>query len=68
MLLEFVQWPLWVAQPVIDNQADAGETRVSLIDLRFGTPSGAGFSATALVDKNNRVQESVFGLGEVKQR
>jgi inner membrane protein len=67
MLLEFVQWPLWVTQPVIDDDK-AGGTRVSLIDLRFGTPSGTGFSATALVDKNNQVQESMFGLGEVKPR
>jgi inner membrane protein len=67
MLLEFVQWPLWVTQPVIDNNKPAG-TRVSLIDLRFGAPSQAGLSATALVDKNNQVEESVFGLGEVKQR
>jgi inner membrane protein len=62
MLLEFVQWPLWVTRPETDS------TRVSLIDLRFGTPSQAGFSATALVDMNDQVRESVFGLGEVKQR
>ena len=62
-----MQWPLWVTQPVIGRN-DAGGTRVSLIDLRFGNPSQAGFSTTALVDKNNQVQESVFGLGEVKQR
>ena len=69
MLLEFVQWPLWVTQPVIDsNEAGKGATRISLIDLRFGTPSQAGFSATALVDKDNQVRESVFGLGEVKPR
>lgn len=69
MLLEFVQWPLWVIQPVIDaNSGEAGGTRVSLIDLRFGTPSQAGFAATALVDRNNHVLESTFGLGEVKPR
>jgi inner membrane protein len=67
MLLEFVQWPLWVIQPAIaPGQADAGGTRVSLIDLRFGTPSQSGFAASAVVDRNNHVQESVFGLGEVK--
>jgi inner membrane protein len=58
MLLEFVQWPLWVIQP----------GRVSLIDLRFGTPSEAGFAATAAVDDDNRVLQSSFGLGEVKAR
>jgi len=69
MLLEFVQWPLWVIQPMAGAGAtDTGGTRVALIDLRFGTPSQAGFAATALVDNNNRVQESVFGFGEVKPR
>jgi inner membrane protein len=72
MLLEFVQWPLWVTQPEIDsNQIDTnktGGTRVALIDLRFGNPSQAGFSATALVNKANQVEESVFGSGEVKAR
>jgi len=67
MLLEFVQYPLWVLQPAIDNGTDGG-TRVSLIDLRFGTPTQSGFAATALVDKNNQVLESAFGLGEVKVR
>ena len=65
MLLEFVQYPLWVVHPALDGN---GGTRVSLIDLRFGTPSESGFAATALVDKNNRVLDSVFGLGEVKAR
>jgi inner membrane protein len=63
MLLEFVQWPIWVTQPAAD-----GNTRVALIDLRFGTPSQAGFSATAFVDKNNSVMKSVFGMGEVRLR
>lgn len=65
MLLEFVQYPLWVIQPALD--AD-GDTRVSLLDLRFGTPMESGFAATALVDKAGRVRDSVFGLGEVKAR
>jgi inner membrane protein len=63
MLLEFVQYPIWATQP-----ATEGGTRVSLIDLRFGTPTQAGFAATALVDPNNNVRESVFGLGEGKPR
>lgn len=65
MLLEFVQYPLWVTEPALD--AD-GNTRVSLIDLRFGTPYQSGFAATALVSRDNRVLESAFGLGEVKPR
>lgn len=56
MLLEFVQYPLWVIQP----------SRVSLVDLRFGTPSHPGFAAaTAIVDQNNRVLETAFGAVEV---
>jgi hypothetical protein len=58
MLLEFVQWPLWVLQP----------GRVSLIDLRFGTPSQAGFAATALINDENQVKESFFGMGKVRPR
>ena len=65
MLLEFVQYPLWVIQPVVGPD---GGTRVSLIDLRFGTPSQAGFAATAFVDKNNQVREATFGMGEVRPR
>jgi hypothetical protein len=63
MLLEFVQYPLWVIAP-----ATRGGSRVSLIDLRFGTPSESGFAATALVDANNQVRESTFGLGEARPR
>jgi len=58
MMLEFVQYPLWVIQP----------GRVSLIDLRFGTPASASFAVTAFVDENDRVLQSSFGLGEVKPR
>jgi inner membrane protein len=64
-LLEFVQYPLWVERPSIDAP---GDTRVSLVDLRFGTPSQAGFAATAKVDGNNRVLESAFGIGQVRPR
>ncbi len=65
MLLEFVQYPLWVIQPAVDAN---GGTRVTLIDLRFGTPSQSGFAATAFVDKNNQVRTSAFGMGEVRLR
>jgi hypothetical protein len=65
-LLEFVQYPLWVERPAIDTP---GNTEISLIDLRFGTPTQAGFSASATVDGNNRVQPSAsFGIGRVRPR
>jgi inner membrane protein len=70
MLLEFVQYPLWVIQPVIGaagNNAGDG-ARVSLIDLRFGTPMQSGFAATAFVDKNNQVHDASFGIGAVRTR
>jgi inner membrane protein len=51
-MLEFVQWPLWIAEP----------NRISLIDLRFGTPRDDFFAATAIVDDRGRVIESRFGL------
>jgi hypothetical protein len=58
-LLEFVQWPLWIVEPVFDRQQTA---RVSLVDLRFGTPHQSLFAATATVDSKGRVVESHFGL------
>lgn len=65
MLLEFVQYPLWVTNPVPDPD---GNTRVSLIDLRFGTPRDSGFAATAIVDRNNQVRQAEFGFGEARPR
>jgi hypothetical protein len=64
-LLEFVQYPLWVERPAIETP---GNTQISLIDLRFGTPTQAGFAATATVDGNNRVLDSAFGIGQVRPR
>jgi inner membrane protein len=57
-LLEFVQYPRWVTAP--ESPAEH-TTRVSLIDLRFGTPEGAAFSATAIVNARNQVIESQSG-------
>lgn len=51
-LLEFVQWPLWDVEP----------GRVRLIDLRFGSPRDALFTATATLDDHDRVVESHFGI------
>jgi inner membrane protein len=64
-LLEFVQWPLWVVEPT--DEIEHG-TRVTLLDLRFGTPQQAGFAATALVDDRNQVVESRFGFGSLRPR
>lgn len=69
MLLEFVQYPLWVLQPALPGENNnQGGTHVSLIDLRFGTPTQSGFAATAFVDQNNRVLDASFGLGQVRPR
>jgi inner membrane protein len=67
MLLEFVQYPLWVVQPAIDDAGVTG-THVALIDLRFGTPTQTGFAANAFVDKNNQVHDAAFGTGTVRAR
>jgi len=69
MLLEFVQYPLWVLQPALPGENNnQGGTHVSLIDLRFGTPTESGFAATAFVDKNNQVLSASFGLGQMRPR
>lgn len=54
-MLEFVQWPLWITEPA---SVEDHTTMVRLIDLRFGTPAGSNFAATAIVDARNRVLES----------
>lgn len=57
-LLEFVQWPLWDVEP----------GRVTLIDLRFGTPRESFFTATATVDDRNRVVDSHFLMSPRRPR
>jgi inner membrane protein len=64
-LLEFVQYPLWVVEPAVDEEH---ATRVTLLDLRFGTPRQPGFAATAIVNTRNQVLESEFGFGVVRPR
>jgi len=64
-LLEFVQYPLWIVEPAPDVQQG---TRVTLLDLRFGTPRAAGFAATAIVNDRNDVLQSGFGFGNVRPR
>ena len=60
--LEFVQYPLWTSEPGVDS---AGNTRVRLLDLRFGNPRRIGFAATALVNGRGEVVESSFGMGKL---
>jgi hypothetical protein len=65
VLLEFVQWPLWVVEPTPELERG---TRVTLLDLRFGTPRQAGFAATAIVNDRNQIVNSQFGMGQVRVR
>jgi inner membrane protein len=58
--LEFVQYPLWVTEPSPDREH---ATRVSLVDLRFGTPTAPGFAATATVTDRNQVEDPALSLG-----
>jgi hypothetical protein len=63
--LAFVQYPIWVSEPVADQPH---ATRVRLVDLRFGTPPEPGFEAIATVMDGNRVADSVFTLGGPRSR
>jgi inner membrane protein len=58
--LQFVQYPIWVSTPSPEGEQ---ATRVSLVDLRFGTPSQPGFQAVATVNDRNQVIESAFTFG-----
>ncbi|MES1261164.1 MAG: hypothetical protein ABUS49_05445, partial [Acidobacteriota bacterium] len=62
--LQFVQYPLWVTEPL----AGGRDTRVQLLDLRFGNPREIGFAATAIVNENNQVAESAFGMAGSRPR
>ncbi len=64
-LLQFVQYPIWVLDPVADER---GNTRVRLIDLRFGNPRQPGFLATALVNGRDQVLEAQFGMSGTRPR
>jgi inner membrane protein len=63
--LQFVQYPIWVTQPVADEKRN---TRVQLLDLRFGNPREPGFAATALVSERDQVIESSFGMRGAQRR
>ena len=56
---EFVQYPLWVVQPSGEVE---NATKVTLLDLRFGTPREPGFAAVATVDSQNRVRDTRFDM------
>jgi len=63
--LEFVQYPIWTSEPAPDMER---ATRVRLIDLRFGTPSAAGFQVWATVNNRGVVVDSGSGFGRVRPR
>jgi inner membrane protein len=63
--LEFVQYPIWVSEPAPELER---ATRVSLVDLRFGTPAAPGFEAVATVSDRNQVVDSTFTLGRPRPR
>jgi inner membrane protein len=64
-LLAFVQYPLWSVEAAPDTEQ---ATRVTLLDLRFGTPRQPGFAATATVNNRNQVIESAFRMGGTRPR
>lgn len=67
IFLQFVQYPIWVSGPAPEGEH---ATRVSLVDLRFGTPPLPGFEAVATVNDRNQVMDSTFtfGLGNARPR
>ena len=53
----FNQVPFWRISPLVD------ETRVDLMDLRFGSIRGSGgFTASALVEPGGRIKDVSFGM------
>jgi inner membrane protein len=63
--LEFVQFPVWVLDPAPDLEH---ATRVSLVDLRFGTPAAPGFAAFATVTDRNQVADAELTFGRPRVR
>jgi len=63
--LEFVQFPIWVIEPAPNLEHG---TRVSLVDLRFGTPSAPGFVAVATVTDRNQVADAELTFGRPRLR
>jgi hypothetical protein len=66
---QFVQYPLWIIEPSADAMPDGSSAaRVTLMDLRFGSPAEPGFHASAIVDNRNRVLESSFAFGGARPK
>lgn len=63
--LEFVQYPIWVAEPAPEPEH---ATRVSLVDLRFGTPAAPGFEAVATISDRDQVVDSTLTFGIPRPR
>jgi inner membrane protein len=63
--LEFVQYPIWVSEPAPEPEH---ATRVSLVDLRFGTPAAPGFEAVATISDRNQVVDSTLTFGIPRPR
>jgi inner membrane protein len=63
--LEFVEVPVWVVEPAPDLEHG---TRVSLVDLRFGTPTMPGFEAVATVTDRNQVVDAQLTFGTPRVR
>jgi inner membrane protein len=53
----FNQVPFWRISPLVDV------TRVDLVDLRFGSITRSGFTATAMVEPDGLVRDVKFGFG-----
>ncbi len=54
---DFAEYPLWRLVPLSDPP---GALQVQLTDLRFGRPGDGVFVATAIVDRNHRVQRAWY--------
>jgi inner membrane protein len=63
--LEFVQYPIWVSEAAAEPER---ATRVSLVDLRFGTPAAPGFEAVATISDRNQVVDSNLTFGFPRPR
>ena len=63
--LEFVQYPIWVSEPAPEPEH---ATRVSLVDLRFGTPTAPGFEAVATISDRDQVVDSTLTFGIPRRR
>ncbi|MGH9662580.1 MAG: hypothetical protein ACRD96_28785, partial [Bryobacteraceae bacterium] len=61
--LDFAGNAVWAATP-----EPGGATRVSAVDLRFGTPRRPRFIATAMIDSAGHVRDESFAFGAPRPR